>query len=488
MESSSQDIEVFASSHVQIKMKILLINPLVERSKIYGSFKNLAGALPPLGLAYIAAVLEQSGHSIQIIDANVLMMPNDKVVDHAVREKPDIIGITTTTPGYYCARDLACKLKMSDPYTTIVLGGPHVQDLEFETMKEQCFDYIVTGEGEITMSELVRSLHNDYDISKVHGITYRQNGDIKKNQVREMISNLDELPFPSRHLLPDLNLYKPKAVSYKRLPTTQIFTSRGCPYKCIFCKTSFGNKVRFHSPEYVISEIELLVEKYSIRGLIINDDTFTLDKERVHRICDLIIEKRIDIVWSANVRANTVDKKVLEKMKKAGCWQVAIGIESGNPEILRILQKGINIQQAVSACKWAYELGLVVRPSFIIGSPLETLRTIEDTIQLAKSLPVHYPSFTMMTPFPGTEMWEKASEYGIFDKKAFNKLSVSSVASFIPRGLTEQEMIRKQKEAYMRVYLQPKMILRHLRHIRTKDDIKKMWGGLIDLFSNYITR
>lgn len=465
-------------------MKLVFINPLVDRHKIYGRFHKIGGLMPPLGLAYVAAMLEKHGHAVSILDANVLQLEPQAAAAEALKSRPDMVGITATTASYYAGREVAQSLKALSPQTPVCIGGPHVLGSELTVLNDDpCWDYIVSGEGELTSLELVRALESGGDLSQVLGLSFRKGDQPVVNPERALIEDLDELPFPARHLLPPMERYRPKAVDYRRLPATQMLTSRGCPYRCIFCRTSFGKQTRFHSPEYVVAEIESLMRDFGVREVKINDDTFIVSRQRVMRICELIIAKKLDIVWSCNVRANLVDRELLLAMKQAGCWGVAVGLESASDEILVALKKGATVEQGINACNLAYELGFSVRPSFIIGSPLETEETIEATIRLACSLPVHFPSFTLMTPFPGTEMWETANQYGAFDGSDFSRLLVGSKASFVPKGLTADYLELKCREAYRRAYLNPGMILRHLRRVRSFRDLKLLVDGFIGLVS-----
>ena len=459
-------------------MKVVFINPLVDRHKIYGRFHKIGGLMPPLGVAYIAAMLEKHGYAPAILDANALQLEPTEAAEAALRLKPDLIGVTCTTASYYAGREFARKLKELAPDLPICIGGPHVLGSEKIVLDDDlCWDYVISGEGEYSTLDLIQTLENGGDLSQVKGLSYRDNGQPRVNPEREMAQNLDELPFPARHLLPPIDTYRLKAIDYRRLPSTQMLTSRGCPYRCIFCRTSFGKTTRFHSPEYVVAEIEHLMREYGVREVKINDDTFIVSRDRVMKICQLIIDKKLDILWSCNVRSNLVDRELLLAMKKAGCWGVAVGLESASDEILKALKKGATVAQGIKACKLAYELGFSVRPSFIIGSPLETEETIEATIRLARDLPTHFPVFTLMTPFPGTEMWETANTFGTFDGSDFNKLLVGRRASFIPKGLTAEYLEKKCREAYFRTYLTPGMIWRHLKRVRSYRDAKLLFDG-----------
>jgi anaerobic magnesium-protoporphyrin IX monomethyl ester cyclase len=461
------------------RFKVLLIHPLVGVEETYGKFKRLGALQPPLGMCYVAAVLEREGYPVEILDANFHGLAPEVIAEKVERFAPQLVGLYATTMGFYAAQDIAERIKERNGGIPIVIGGPHLFGMAAETMELECFDYGVVGEGEYTALELVRTLESGGDFRRIGGLLFKENGVTVQNPPRTPISNPDELPFPARHLLPPLREYHLKAMTTKKSPATHIFTSRGCPYRCVFCSPVFGRRVRFHSPEYVVAEIEHLAKDYGIREVAINDDTFNVRRERVQRICELLIDKDLGVSWSANVRVNLIDKELLQVMKDAGCWLIQPGVESGNQQVLDFIKKGIKLEQARDTCKWASEVGLQVKPSFILGHPTETKETIEDTIRFAQSLGTHFPAFSLMTPFPGTELWDIAGDYGTFDKNDLRKLKPATNVSFVPDGLTADFLQRKQKEAYRRLYLDPRMIWRHLVSIRGWEDIKKMaWAGL----------
>lgn len=467
----------------QSPLTILFINPFVSPEETYGKFRKLGAVQPPLGMCYIAALLEKYDYQVSILDANLLGLTPEKVIEKALKVKPDLIGLYSTTMGYNKVRDLAKTLKSKRPEIPIVVGGPHVSGMAEETLQETCFDYGVIGEGEITVLELIKALEENKNLREVDGLVYRKEGKVVRNSPRKMIENLDTLPFPARHLLPPLKRYHLKAMITKRFPATHIFTSRGCPYNCIFCGHSFGKKLRFHSPEYVVNEMEELAKKCGIKEITINDDTFTVSKKRVYIICELLRKKRLGIVWSCLIRVDNVDKPLLKAMKRAGCWLVQPGIESGNQEVLDFIRKDITLEEARNACRWAKEVGIQVKDSFILGHPRETRETIEETIEFAKSLKTHFAAFALMTPYPGTELWQIADQYGTLDKSDLSKLVPSIQASFVPFGLTAEYLKKKQAEAYRRCYLNPGMIARHLISIRGWEDIRKMFYAAQALIS-----
>lgn len=466
-------------------MKILLINPLIDPEVAYGkNFARLGAVLPPLGLCYLAAVLRSERYEAKILDINLLGFGHQMALREIVKERPDVIGLYATTLGIESAELLAGKIKEIFLQIPVVIGGPHISGYGKDTLLCADFDFGIIGEGEKNLLELVKHIENkDNDFTAVGGLVYRKEGQVIRNQDGPAIQDLDTLPFPARDLLPDLKRYRPKKMFYKRIPFVHIFTSRGCPFQCVFCQTPFGKKVRFHSAEYVADEITSLVKDFAAKEIKINDDTFNLVEERVLKIFDILENRGIKLPWSCNLRVDTVKNgDFLKKIKKRGCWLVGFGLESGNQRVLDALKKGATLGQARQACKWAREAGLKVQASFIVGNPLETEETIRETINFARSLPLHYPTFAFMTPFPGTELWRTACEFGSFHYEKFSDLRVSHDPKFIPQGLSAQKLRYLYKAAYLEAYLNPRMILRQAASISSFSEASRLCCSAFDLF------
>jgi radical SAM superfamily enzyme YgiQ (UPF0313 family) len=458
-------------------MKILLINPRIDPVMAYGKrFARLGAVMPPLGLCYLAGMLRNEHYQVKILDANLLGLSHEQVLKNIKEDAPDIIGLYATTLGIDTAEALTKKIKECFPEIAVVIGGPHISGYGKDTLGCRYFDFGIIGEGEKSFLELIRYLEKrDRDFRVLKGLVYRKDDEILQNDPAEPILDLDTLPFPARDLLPDLKRYHPKKMFYKRLPLVHIFTSRGCPFQCTFCQTPFGKKVRFHSARYVADEIALLVRRFGAQEIKINDDTFNLIEERVLEIFDILGKKGIIIPWSCNLRVDTVkNKSFFKAIKERGCWLVGFGLESGNQKILDVLKKGTTIGQARQVCQWAREAGLKVQASFIIGNPLDTEETIKETINLSRSLPLHYPSFAFMTPFPGTELWQTAHEFGAFSYERFSDLRVSQGPTFIPKGLTAQKMCYMYKRAYRDAYLNPRMVVRQLKSIDSFSEVLRL--------------
>ncbi|MFA6129508.1 MAG: radical SAM protein [Candidatus Omnitrophota bacterium] len=469
------------------KIKILLINPPVSTEALYGKFARGGSDLPPLSLCYIAAYLLKYNKQVEILDTAKLRFSVADIKNKILEYGPDIIGFYTVTPYINTVKFLAAEIKAMCADTLVIAGGPHfIGDPVRDTENSQ-LDIVVVGEGEQTVLEIIKgmeqgSINNFLTDSAAHirGIVYRNNKNVYRTLPREPIDDIDTIPLPARHLLPSLRTYKVSAVQYKHLPSTGVLTARGCPYKCIFCVCSnLKQKVRCHSVGYVMTEIDELIQRYGIRDVAFLDDVFTLISKRTYGLCEELAKRRGKLVWSSTVRIGSVDKKILKTMKDSGCWMVSVGIESGNQQILDKIKKQIKLEQAEELSSWCKETGLMFHPNYIIGHPGETVDTINQTISFAKKLYSHFPIFTIMTPYPGTELWDTAEQYGTINRENFSDFSLgSNKPCFIPAGLTEKLLVDKRVEAYRKCYLNFSMALRHLRTIRSLDDIKRMFNAL----------
>lgn len=390
-------------------MNICLINaPYID---IYGPIKVSAGRYFPLGLGYIAAVLKENGHKVFLLDPEAEGINYATIAKRIEESNPDVIGISSATPNFpYAVKIAKIAKNLSIP---TILGGSHASSLpELILEKHREIDIVVIGEGEITMSKLCEAIEKGKDIKNIEGIAYRQKEKIIKTGLREPIVNIDVLPFPARDLI-DMSLYRPHTYIDKGKKSATMITSRGCPYRCIFCAShiTMGRKFRAHSPEYVIREIRHLVEDYKVEHIVLNDDTFTLDPGRVKKICKELISKRIKVEWSCLARTNTVSYEILELMKEAGCSCIAFGVESGDPHVLKALKKGTTIEHSRRAFDIANELEIKTIAFFIFGAPGDNITTIKKTTRFAKELKPTLAIFNMMIPYPGTEIFEKGYQY-----------------------------------------------------------------------------
>jgi len=464
--------------------KIVLINPPLTPRQQAGSLKDVANIIPPLGIGYIAAVLEQHDLNVSIIDCVPLQVGFDELKAMLSAAKPDILGFTATILSINNAIAAAEQLREFLPDTLFVIGGPHFSTLPKDVMEISCFDIGVIGEGEFTMLELAEQMREgNLKLDSIQSLVYRDGDEVIVNERRPYIRNLDELPFPARHLYPPLDRYRPIPASYKKLPFGHMITSRGCPYQCIFCdRTVFGNRFRARSAQNVVDEMEELINVYGAREIKFFDDIPTMREDRMIEICDEMISRGIEVPWSCTTRVDRVSKELLNKMKEAGCWQIVFGLESGSQEILDIMKKGTTLEQNRRAVAWAKEAGMNVRAFFVLGMPGETLETIDESVQFAIDLDLDVPTFYVLALYPGNELYKIAQREGKVLHHDFGQYtSIIDVEktrlSYVPEGMTEQELRDAIAAAYRKFYLRPKYILRQFLSIRGLQDVARYWRG-----------
>jgi len=436
---------------------IVLINPKLENAKSFWI---------PLGIAYIAAYLEKHFFSVQAIDANALRINNEDVVDH-IFEPPDIIGITAMTGTIYSAWLIAKTIKARYPKSKIVLGGHHPSVLPEESLEREFIDIVVIGEGEITMKEIAESFQSGFaNISQISGIVFKTGSNMfKHNIVRRYIKNLDEIPFPAWHLFPFPEKYVPEA--YRKTPTTIIFTSRGCPYRCTFCYSGvYGKTFRKRSPRNIIAEIKHLKEHYGIKEFQICDDNFILDAKRTHEFCELLDKEKINMPWASagGMRVNTVVKHpaLIMRMAKAGCYRTAIGIESGNQTIINNIKKDIDLEQVRKAVKILNNAKIIVGGFFMIGNYGENEETVKDTIDFAKSLSLDYAQFMIATPYPGSEFYEQVKKEGKILITSWKDFNLWTGAVFEWNSLSRKDIERLYRKAYISYYFNVRYLIKSL--------------------------
>ena len=376
-------------------MRTLLINPPYPFSEI---------PIMPIGLAYIAGVLEHNGNEVQVLDLLVSKYSKEKIQSKIEEYQPDIIGVTCVTMNYPVASDILKSCKSVNKDIITVIGGPHVTFAPAETLTEAPWiDIVVRREGELTMLDIVGGKKLD----DIDGIAYRDRDDgIRLTGERSLIQNLDELPLPAKHLFP-ISRYHALDVH------ASIITGRGCPFDCIFCVGSKmgGRRVRYRNPNLVVDEVEQALAS-GFNEVNFEDDLLTLNHKHLYAICNEIIARGLKFNWSAFSRADTVNPEILRKMKESGCTWVLYGVESGNQQILDTIKKKITLQKIKDAVVMAKEAGIDILASFIIGLPGETVETMQQSMQFARELRTSY-GFNVLSPFPGTEVREKAKEYGI---------------------------------------------------------------------------
>jgi anaerobic magnesium-protoporphyrin IX monomethyl ester cyclase len=458
--------------------RIVLVTPPYERiAKGYEYVKHITNASPSLGLLHLAAEVREYGYLPSIIESDIFDMTIEEVVAEIVKEKPAYVGITLFTVGVWCAAEMARKIKLKAPGTTVIVGGPHISSMGTETMERfKEFDYAVVGEGEEALVQLLDCLREGRDLATVPALIYRDSSDIMvkicQTPKQAINKDLDRLPMPAWDLLPDFpKAYRPAVYDFPRHPVASIAASRGCPFHCKFCDTStFGASVRAYTPERVVEMIEHLQQTYGIRHIMFVDDLFTASKNRTTAFCNLIIEKNIDITWSCASRVDVVKPETLALMKKAGCWEISFGLESGSNDLLQQMDKSASLDKSRQALEWTDAAGIRSKGLFMLGYPGETLDTIEQTRRFVKEVPLTIMNLTKFTPYPGSPIYRELYGTNIRDDH-WEKMNGMNFL-WTPEGLSQEQLNSNYRKLLMHFYQTPriswyytKFTLQHPQHL-----------------------
>ncbi len=435
-------------------MNVALINP--PSGSVYSRFQRAVIKRLPLGLSYVAAYLAGNGHSVNVVDAEALDLTPDEAVSAALKTEPEMVGVTATTPIIHSALHILSEIKASSKKVHTMLGGPHASAMYEETLRtgRGYLDYVIFGEGEKSALDVVSAIEQDGPCRcAIDGAAFLDGeGKVVMGKDRPFEEDLDAFPMPARSLFP-MERYLDKT-KFGEEPYTLVTTSRGCPYSCTFCgsQTTWKRTTRFRSPGNVIAEIRECVEQYGVRNFLFVDDTFTLRRKRTIDICRMISELPYKVRIFCSSRANTISEDRLDWLKKAGCYCLSFGLESGNDAVLGRMQKGITIDEIRKAIAMTKRAGIAAHGSFIIGYDGETEETIDETIRFSIDLDLDQVQYSILVPFPGTECFTIASE-----RKAF-RFPPDDFTSFywyysVPANLThvsDERLLKLQKEAYER--------------------------------------
>lgn len=380
-------------------------------------------SMPPLGLLYLGAVLEKEGIQVRVVPADVLKMGWVEIQKEIQKFEPHLIGVTSTTENRFQSFKLIHKAKKASPSAFTILGGPHASMATGDSLEHiPELDGVIRGEAEKSLPALCQALSNNErsspDLSAVPGLTYRQEGQIHSNPPPSPVSDLDSLPFPAFHLIPfEKYNFKFEVPGKGFLPAVNLMTSRGCPFNCNFCATpiNWGRRVRMRSPQNVVQEMEGFIQKYGIKVFFFFDDTFNANPQRVEQICDLILEKNLDVFWKCDVRVDLIDKPLLKKMKHAGLFHLSFGLEAGSERVRnQIVRKKIDIQDFHRLITWCNELEIVPNAFFIFSHPTETWEEAQETLRIIEQYKDKIEaSIAILHVYPGTPLEKTAQDNGI---------------------------------------------------------------------------
>jgi len=452
-------------------MKIILINPSIRnplRAEIPLKIDKEIGALPSLGLLSLASFLKERlpEQEVNIIDARIDNMDLESVRETVERIRPDLVGITTMTFSLLDVLDTARVIKGIDSNIKICLGGPHVSIYPKETLSFKEVDFVIQGEGEEAFLHLINNLNDKTPLFNIRGLGLKdEQGNLHLNGGKQIIEDLDILPPMDIKSINYKKCYSPLGVG-KLMMTLQ--SSRGCPFRCIYCDQQSGKILRKRSIKKIIDEIKNF-HALGVRDIFFVDDLFTFDRKRVFEFCSSILEEKIDIYFKISSRVDTIDREMLAILKKAGCYRIHYGVESGSQRILNRLKKGITIEQIENAFRLTREAGIDTFAYFMLGCPGETRQDIMDTVNFALKLNPSYAHFSIATPYPDTELYRMALEEGLFGEDYWRKFAQCPDKEFSTKFWTKElkteELISLQNYVNRRFYFRVPFLMKELRNI-----------------------
>ena len=475
-------------------MNVLLINPNSSLINKSWGYKKFFTPIAPLGLAYIASILEKNHIDVAILDQFATKAQDRELLDLIKTQRPNVIGFAAFTPIMPDIKRLTCSIREISPASKIVLGNIHASIFAEELLAEGIADIVVRGEGELTMLELCQRLSRNEALTGLPGISFKFDGQVIRNPDRQLVNDLDSLPFPAWHLLnPDRYTEVPLA-AIKKTRAFPILASRGCTHRCYYCsQDKVYDRVRYRDLSKVVDEMDYFYNNMGIKIFGFSDAYFPFDEDSGLKFCELIKGRKLHnkIKWCTETRVDKVTGRLLKAMKEAGAHLVMYGIEVGNSRILNSLNKGTTLEQARTALKETRRAGVLSMGLFILGLPGETVETCRDTINFAKELDCDIVKFNIATPYPGSRFFQDHVTSGSLNKPEmftswYDWLSSSGELVYVPEGMTSADLRNIQRKGMLAFYLRPKVIIRHI--LKHTISYRNIFLGGVWLISLCLTR
>ncbi len=457
--------------------RVLLVHPLGYRAEAAATdIARAAGISPPLGLASLAAWLQQEGIETAIVDAYAHPDALRRIRERLIEDRPAFVGFSCTTSGFVDATRLAAAAKDILPGVRTVVGGPHVSALTTEALRGfPALDFAIVGEGEHTLVELVRGGWERP--ASVAGLVYREpDGAPRFAGPRTDLIDLDSLPFPAYDKLPGYPAaYGLPIFNYPRTPSASCVSSRGCPYTCSYCDRSvFGRSFRFNSADYMLAMVRDLQERFGVRHINFCDDQFTYDRQRVESFADGLARSGLGVSFNCAARAEHLDPDLLRTMKAAGCWMISLGIETGDPDLLARHRRGADLERVRNCVRMIKAAGIRVKGLLMLGLPGETGATVQCSMDYVLSLPLDDFSLTKFTPFPGSPLYAGIREQGTFEED-WERMDCMHF-QFVPFGMSHEQLETLHRSFYRKHFLRPRILWNYIAMIwRSPDSWRRFW-------------
>jgi anaerobic magnesium-protoporphyrin IX monomethyl ester cyclase len=461
--------------------RVLLVHPLgYNKAHASSDISRRANIMPPLGLASIAAYLEQKGIGADIIDSFAHPDSDSKIIARIGEARPGWLGLSCTTSGYLDAIRIAAMVKGVYPWIKTVFGGAHVSALREKLLQgnDGVVDFAVVGEGEETLAELVNL--DGGDPGRIAGLVYRDPaGQARFSGFRQHAIALDDLPFPAYEKLEGYpQAYQLPIFNYPRTPNASCISSRGCPYACSYCDRSvFRKSFRFNSADYLYRHLKYLNERFAIRHINFYDDLFTFNRSRVESFCRLMIDGSLGMTFNCAVRAEHVNPELLKLMKAAGCWMISLGIETGDEQLLKRHRQNVDLRMLAQTIRDIKKAGIRVKGLLMMGLPGESEETIKNSMKYVFSLPIDDFNLAKFTPFPGSPLYEHIHEMGEFDENIADMDCMHFV--FVPAGMKRERLEELFIKFYKTHFMRPSVLWGYVTMIwKSPDSWRRFLGSL----------
>lgn len=458
------------------RVRLVLLHPPLRNivpAAVPEYVEHNRGHTPPVGLLYIQAAVEQSCHESVFLDANLEGWDHEEAARQALAHEPDVIGLQAMSFTLPDAYRVAKAVKDLAPGTAVMVGGPHATIFPEETAALPAVDYAFAGEGEVGIVQFLEAFGDLEAVAAVPGVACKADGRVRYTPMQGLLEDLDAVAFPARRSSP---YQRYSSILAERNPITILISSRGCPFRCIFCNR-MGRTYRWHSADYVLRELESILE-LGIPEIFIHDDTFTIRRERVAAICRGIIERGYDLIWEARTRVDCVDQELIALMRRAGCHRLSFGVESGSPRVLDNLRKGIDLEQVEQVFAWCRREGIITLADFMVGNPGERQEDIDMTLDLARKIDPDFIQYSVCSLYPGTPLYDAALEKGLLHGDPWRDFAQDPLKAFRSPAWTEHfsedEIRRISSAAYRAFYLRPKFILKQLRRVNSCAQFARM--------------
>lgn len=466
---------------MSIRLNIILVRP----KSVYADV--VAGI--PISLALLAAVAENKGHSVRIVDAGLEKEPSAILQQAFDSAHYDIAGLSCMSVEFSGGLNAAREIRRLSPGTHIIFGGQHPTIMPDQVMSIDLIDSVCIGEGENTWSDFLDAMAAGGDLEGIPGVWFRRNGTVVRNLPRDTFVDIDAVPMPSYHLL---NIERYFDTRFVRFPTVdrraiQLFTSRGCPYRCIYCHDLFGKRFRGRKPELVWEEMRYLHDTYGIREFMIEDDIFNMDIARAKRICDLIISSglKLGLQFGNGLRLERFDEELMAKLARAGTHHIAIAIESASSRIQKLIKKNLNLERTNEILSWARRNDVETLGFFMLGFPGETIEEINQTIHFAGKSLFDEALFSIATPYAGTELHELVRATGSFERGNERDADWEGVLETKSAEWNQRRLRRLQRKAYVHFFMTRFRFVKVLLKMKNPRMFRRYWAAFTRNFTPF---